>query len=482
MYISPAASGQGGCVPAAARNSRAGQCAPTSAIPALPAPALTDSFTNSASATANVKVDTAHNSAAHNSAPSNAPAESTTNPATTKQSSTRPRPAKPENKPVNPNFSSGPCAKHPGWKLENLDTGNLGRSHRAAQPKARLQSAIERCKQLMQLPDDWILGIVPGSDTGAFEMAMWSLLGNRRVDVLVWESFSADWAKDLEALGIESVNVFNAPYGELPDLKNINPEHDLVMVANGTTSGVRLPDFNFIEDKRNGLVLCDATSAVFAQKLDYRRLDVVTWSWQKVLGGEAAHGMLALSPQAVARLEQPAPRALPKLFRLAENGKLNSGIFNGATINTPSMLAVEDLHSALDWAEQLGGSEALIARSESNFRVMDEWVTASSWIDWLAKDPETLSRTSLCLQISAPVFTQLESAEQASVLKGLLKILEEEQVAYDIANYRSAPTGFRIWGGATIESSDLLYLTQWLDWAYHEWENRKIHATAGQTS
>lgn len=385
---------------------------------------------------------------------------------------------KPSTKPANPRFSSGPCAKHPGWQLEKLDTGNLGRSHRAKLPKARLASAIERSRQLMQLPEDWVLGIVPGSDTGAFEMAMWSLLGTRAVDVLAWESFSSDWAKDLQMLGIEILNVIDAPYGELPDLQQVNSDHDLVFVANGTTSGVRLPDFSFIDANREGLTLCDATSAVFAQTLDYSRLDVVTWSWQKVLGGEAAHGMLALSPRAVARLEQPAPRPLPKLFRLADNGKLNSGIFSGATINTPSMLAVEDLHSALDWAEQTGGSSALIERSESNFQVIDDWVKSSDWVQWLATDPATLSRTSLCLQITAAEFTRLDSAKQTEVLKALLAKLETEQVAYDIANYRSAPTGFRIWGGATIESSDLLQLTAWLDWVFAEWVNEQQGETA----
>jgi len=299
-----------------------------------------------------------------------------TNPASSKTKSS----TKPSLKPTNPNFSSGPCAKHPGWNLQNLDTTSLGRSHRASGPKQRLSLAIDRCRRLMELPDDWRLGIVPGSDTGAFEMALWSLLGTRPVEALVWESFSSDWAKDLQALGIDALNVRQAPYGELPDLADIDPAHDVVFVANGTTSGVRVPDFNFISTQREGLSLCDATSAVFAQKLDYDRLDVVSWSWQKVLGGEAAHGMLALSPRAVERLQEPPPRPLPKLFRLANNGKLIEGIFSGATINTPSMLAVEDLHSALDWAESLGGNPALIERSASNFRVIDDWVSQSDWI------------------------------------------------------------------------------------------------------
>ena len=388
---------------------------------------------------------------------------------------------KPKTKPANPRFSSGPCAKHPGWQLDKLDTTNLGRSHRAKIPKARLSSAIERSRQLMQLPEDWVLGIVPGSDTGAFEMAMWSLLGTRAVDVLAWESFSSDWANDLQMLGIENLNVIDAPYGELPDLKQVGSDHDLVFVANGTTSGVRVPDFSFIDENRKGLALCDATSAVFAQPLDYARLDVVTWSWQKVLGGEAAHGMLALGPRAVARLEQPAPRPLPKLFRLADNGKLNSGIFSGATINTPSMLAVEDLHSALDWAEKCGGSAALIERSERNFQVIDDWVNRSDWVQWLAADPDIRSRTSLCLQITAPEFTSLAAAKQTEVMKSLLAKLELEQVAYDIANYRAAPTGFRIWAGATIESADLLCLSEWLDWVFAEWLDGLIQNT-GETA
>ncbi len=457
MYNSPAPTGKRWTVPLPASNTNAGFGAvPPERTPS--APFTVSSTTVSSTAAISASATLASTGASQTAAP------------------------KPDLKPGNPRFSSGPCAKHPGWNLQNLATDNLGRSHRAAQPKARLLSAIERCKELMQLPEDWVLGIVPGSDTGAFEMAMWSLLGSRAVDVLVWESFSADWAKDLQDLGVEPLNVLDAPYGELPDLQQINPDNDLVMVANGTTSGVRLPDFNFIDENRSGLTLCDATSAVFAQTLDYSRLDVVTWSWQKVLGGEAAHGMLALSPRAVARLEEPAPRALPKIFRLAENGKLNSGVFKGATINTPSMLAVEDLHSALDWAEKLGGSDALIERSESNFRVIDDWVSNSTWVDWLAKDSATLSRTSMCLQISAPVFTRLESSEQAAVLKSLLKKLEDQQVAYDIANYRSAPTGFRIWGGATIESADLERLTQWLDWAFHDWQNQHSANVTGETS
>lgn len=375
---------------------------------------------------------------------------------------------KPELLPASPNFSSGPCRKHPGWSLSALQTEHLGRSHRAAKPKARLKSAIDRCRQLMQLPDDWKLGIVPGSDTGAFEMAMWSLLGSRGVDALVSESFSSDWATDLKNLEIKSLNLFEADYGHLPPVTDLNPDNDLVFVYNGTTSGVCLPNLDFISEERKGLTLCDATSAVFSRALDFNKLDVVTWSWQKVLGGEAAHGMLALSPRAVARLCEPAPRALPKLFRMTKNGSLNESLFEGATINTPSMLAVEDLHSALDWAEQCGGPAALCRRSEDNFSVIDQWVQTSDWIDWLAVTPATRSRTSMCLTITDEDFNTLPADEQKAAVKTMLGLLQDNQAAFDIGAYRSAPTGFRIWGGATVESSDLAILTHWLDWCFAE--------------
>jgi len=379
---------------------------------------------------------------------------------------TLPKPAK---KPANPNFSSGPCAKPPGWSVENLDPQWLGRSHRAKGPKQQLQSAITRCKNLMELPEDWRLGIVPGSDTGAFEMAIWSLLGQRPVNALVWESFSSDWASDLAELGLENLTVTKAGYGKLPDLSTVNSTDDVVFVANGTTSGVRVPDFDFIAADREGLALCDATSAVFAMDIDYSRVDVVTWSWQKVLGGEAAHGMIALSPRAVERLQQPSPRPLPKIFKLAKNGKLIEGIFSGATINTPSMLAIADLHIALDWAESVGGSQGLRQRSQANFDVMNKWVNASTWVDWLAAEPSTRSTTSMCLTIKAAEFSALDDAAKKEALAFMLKLLETEEVAFDIAHYRSAPKGFRVWGGATVEPDNVERLTEWLDWAWASW-------------
>ncbi len=380
-------------------------------------------------------------------------------------------PEQPRVRPADPRFSSGPCKKYPGWDITHLKTEFLGRSHRARLPKQRLADAIEISQRLLGLPSDWKLGIVPGSDTGAFEIAMWSLLGSRPVDALVWESFSSDWAKDLQALGFE-LNLYQADYGDLPDLNQVNPDHDLVMVYNGTTSGVCLPDLEWLDAERDGLVLCDATSAAFAMPIDFNKLDVVTWSWQKVLGSEGAHGMLALSPRAVARLESAVPRyPLPKLFQLAKGGKLIDGIFKGATINTPSMLALEDLHAALAWAESLGGIEALWQRTRNNFECVDGWVGQSNWIDWLARDPATRSPTSMCLQVVDPDFTKLSAQDQQQAINSMLARLEHERVALDIGNYRSAPPGFRIWGGATVETSDLEALTPWLDWAFADFKH-----------
>ena len=380
-------------------------------------------------------------------------------------------PVCPSVKPADARFSSGPCKKYPGWDISHLNTEHLGRSHRAKLPKQRLRDAIDISHRLLGLPADWKLGIVPGSDTGAFEIAMWSLLGSRPVDALVWESFSSDWSKDLQALGIEPLNLYQADYGELPDLGQVNSAHDLVMVYNGTTSGVCLPDLDWLDAGREGLVLCDATSAAYAMPIDFSKLDVVTWSWQKVLGSEGAHGMLALSPRAVQRLESTSPRfPLPKLFKLTKADKLIDGIFSGATINTPSMLALEDLHAALGWAESLGGVEALWQRTRDNFDSIDEWVSKTDWIDWLARDPATRSPTSMCLQIVDPEFTQLSSELQQPAINAMLARLEQENVALDIGNYRSAPPGFRIWGGATVESSDLRALTPWLDTVFAEFK------------
>ncbi len=377
--------------------------------------------------------------------------------------------ARPRVHPADPRFSSGPCKKHPGWTPNNFNLDSLGRSHRAADPKARLNDAIVRSAELLNLPSDWRLGIVPGSDTGAFEMAMWSLLGSRPVDALVWESFSSDWAGDLALLSLPELNVLKADYGQLPNLNAVSPKNDVVMVYNGTTSGVRVPNLDFIADDREGLVLCDATSAAYAMPIDFTKVDVLTWSWQKVLGSEAAHGMLALSPRAVERLTtEPAPRALPKVFRLTKNQALIEGIFKGATINTPSMLALEDLHSALDWAQSIGGLNKLHARTEENLSALDAWVQQTDWVEWLAEDANTRSSTSMCLKIVDPAFTALDADAQQAGIKAMVSMLAKEEVAYDIANYRNAPPGFRIWGGATVDADDIRALTPWLNWAYQQ--------------
>ena len=376
--------------------------------------------------------------------------------------------AKPDMRPANPDFSSGPCAKRPGFSLAALQGALLGRSHRAKEPKARLAEVIERSKAILGMPADWKLGIVPASDTGAVEMALWSLLGARPVDVLAFESFSEGWANDVvKQLKLKDARVLTADYGKLPDLAAVNPAHDLVLAWNGTTSGVRLPNADFIAADREGLVICDATSAAFAMDLPWQKLDVVTWSWQKVLGGEAAHGMLALSPRAVERLLSYKPAwPLPKIFRLTSGGKLIDGVFKGETINTPSMLCVEDALDGLRWAEGVGGLKALIARSEANLAAVAAFVAARDWVEFLAVDPATRSCTSICLKIVAPWFTALDAAGQAEAAKKLASLLEAEGVAYDIASYRDAPAGLRIWGGSTVETSDIEALLPWLDWAY----------------
>ncbi len=375
---------------------------------------------------------------------------------------------KPHLRPANPEFSSGPCAKRPGWTLDALSGALLGRSHRAAGPKARLAEVIDRSHAILGLPPDWVLGIVPGSDTGAVEMAMWSLLGARGVDILAFESFSEAWASDVvKQLKLADARVLPAPYGYLPDLTQVDPARDLVLAWNGTTSGVRLPDADWIKRDREGLVICDATSAAFAMALPFEKLDVVTWSWQKVLGGEAAHGMLALSPRAVARLESYKPAwPLPKVFRLTSGGKLSMGVFRGETINSPSMLCVEDALDGLRWAESIGGLPALIARSEANLATVAAWVARTPWVDFLAADPSTRSCTSICLRITAPWFIALLPEEQAKAAKRLASLLEKEGAAFDIASYRDAPPGLRIWGGATVETADIEALLPWLDWAH----------------
>lgn len=375
---------------------------------------------------------------------------------------------KPSVRPRNPNFASGPCAKHPGWSLDNLKGACVGRYHRSTDGKKKLADVIELSRRILGLPDDHRIGIVPASDTGAFEMAMWSLLGARGVDVLAWESFGQGWAADIvEQLRLDDVRVLAADYGKLPDLAKTDPGRDIVFTWNGTTSGVRVPDGAWISADRAGLTLCDATSAVFAMDLPWDKLDVATYSWQKVMGGEAQHGMLILSPRAVERLlSHTPPWPLPKIFRLRQDGRLIEGIFSGQTINTPSMLSVEDALDALEWAQGIGGLDALIGRSEANLAAVTDWVGRTDWVDFLAEDPAVRSSTSVCLKIVAPWFTALGSEAQAAVAKRIAALLEEEGAAYDIDAYRDAPPGLRIWAGGTVERSDLEALFPWLDWAF----------------
>jgi phosphoserine aminotransferase len=389
---------------------------------------------------------------------------------------------RPDIRPRIPNFSSGPCAKRPGFTLEALAGAMLGRSHRATAPKARLAELITRSRAILGMPADWKLGIVPASDTGAVEMALWSLLGERPVDVLVHESFSEGWATDIvKQLKLDGARVLGAEYGALPDTAALDPAHDVVLAWNGTTSGVRFPDGDFIASGREGLVICDATSAAFAMELPWEKLDVVTWSWQKALGGEAAHGMLALSPRAVARLlSYRPPRALPKIFRLTSGGKLIEGIFVGETINTPSMLCVEDALDGLRWAERIGGLPGLIARSEANLACIADWVATSEWAGFLARSAATRSPTSICLTVVAPWFVALDAGTQAKAAKRLAALLEAEDVAYDIASYRDAPPGLRIWGGATVETADIAALLPWLDWAYARLSEEYIPTQAAE--
>jgi phosphoserine aminotransferase len=374
----------------------------------------------------------------------------------------------PSVRPAVPNFSSGPCAKRPGWTPQALKDAVLGRSHRGKPGKARLVEAIEKTRSVLGVPADYRIGIVAGSDTGAVEMALWSLLGPAPVDVLAWESFGNDWVTDVtKQLKLKDARVLKAGYGKLPDLKQVDWSHDVVFTWNGTTSGVRVPNGDWIPADRKGLAICDATSAAFAMDLPWAKLDVVTFSWQKVLGGEAAHGMLILSPRAVARLESYNPSwPLPKTFRMTKDGKLVEGIFKGDTINTPSLLCVEDYRDALLWAESIGGLKGLIARSESNLGAIAEWIARTDWVDFLAEDKATRSCTSVCLKIADPWFGSLAAEQQAAVAKSLADRIEKEGVAYDIAGYRDAPPGIRIWCGATVEKSDVEALLPWLDWAF----------------
>jgi phosphoserine aminotransferase len=371
-------------------------------------------------------------------------------------------------RPARPFFSSGPCAKRPGWTAEALNGALLGRSHRSKPGKAKLKDAIDRTRALLGIPADYRVGIVPASDTGAVEMAMWSLLGPRPVDCFAWESFGEDWVTDtIKQLKIKDSRILNADYGALPDLTKADPKHDIVFLWNGTTSGVRVPDADWISKDREGLTICDATSAAFAMDLPWDKLDVVTFSWQKVLGGEAAHGMLVLSPRAVARLESYTPPwPMPKIFRMTKGGKIVDGIFEGETINTPSMLALEDYLDALTWAEGIGGLKALITRSQDNLGVLDRWVRECGWADFLAKEQGSRSNTSVCLKIVDPWFNALGADAQADAAKKIASLLEKEGVAYDVAAYRAAPPGLRIWCGATVDKADLEALTPWLDWAW----------------
>ncbi|MCB0063286.1 MAG: phosphoserine transaminase [Caldilineaceae bacterium] len=375
---------------------------------------------------------------------------------------------KPERRPANPNFSSGPCAKRPGWRLDALNTNLLGRSHRAKPAKARIQEVIARSRAILGVPADYLCGLVPASDTGAVEMALWSLLGALPVDMFAWESFGKEWVTDVQKqLKLRDCRTFIADYGQLPDLMAADWQHDVVFPWNGTTSGVRVPDGEWIAANRHGLAICDATSAVFAMHIPWDKLDVVTWSWQKVLGGEGGHGMLVLSPRAVARLESYTPdRPLPKIFRMTKGGKVDRSIFEGSTINTPSMLCVEDAVDGLQWAEHIGGLEVLIARSQQNLATVTAWEANSSWAGFLAERPEIRSNTSICLQITDPAYQGLSATEQATKAKALADLLDKEGAAYDIGAYRDAPPGLRIWGGATVEQSDMAALLPWLDWAY----------------
>jgi phosphoserine aminotransferase len=377
---------------------------------------------------------------------------------------------KPSIRPQNPNFSSGPCSKRPGWSLEVLNDATIGRSHRSKLGKAKLAEAIELSKEILQIPSDYRLGIVPASDTGAVEMAMWTMLGQRGVDVVAWESFGKGWVTDaLKQLKLEDINTYEADYGQIPDLSIVDTDRDVVFTWNGTTSGVKVPNGDWIKDNRQGLTICDATSAAYAMEIPWQKIDVLTYSWQKVMGGEAAHGVIVLSPRAVKRLESYTPdRPLPKIFRLTKGGKLIEGIFEGSTINTPSMLCVEDAIDGLKWAKSIGGLPKLIERSNNNLQVLEDWVAKSDWIDFLVEDKSIRSNTSICFKIVDKWYQSLSKEEQAAKAKELVSLMAKEEVAYDIGSYRDAPPGLRIWGGSTVESKDMEALTHWLDWGFSQ--------------
>ena len=376
--------------------------------------------------------------------------------------------SKPEVRPNNCNFSSGPCAKRPDWSVSALKDALVGRSHRSALGKARLKESTDRMASVLDIPKGYRVGIVAGSDTGAVEMCLWSMLGGRSVDMLAWESFSSGWVTDVvKQLKLKDVNVYEADYGKLPDVSKVNFDNDVVFAWNGTTSGACLPNGDWIASDRKGITICDATSAVFAMDMPWEKLDVTTFSWQKVLGGEAAHGVIILSPRAVERLESYTPSwPMPKTFRMTKGGKLIEGIFEGSPINTPSMLCVEDVIDALKWAENLGGKEGLLSRTKANLKAFENWVEKTEWIEFLAETKETRSSTSICFSIVAPWFTALDAKEKTKAAKKISALLDKEDVAYDINSYKDAPAGIRVWGGATVETSDIEALCPWLDWAY----------------
>jgi phosphoserine aminotransferase len=373
-------------------------------------------------------------------------------------------------KPDNPNFSSGPCAKRPDWSINNLKDSLLGRSHRASECKDKLKKVIDLSKSILNLPDNYLVGIMPASDTGALEAALWCLLGERGIDILAWENFGKDWVLDVvDELKIIDKNVYLAPYGELPDLTKVDFSRDVIFTWNGTTSGTKVPNGDWIPNNREGLSICDATSAVFAMNIDYKKCDVITWSWQKVLGGEAAHGMIALSPRAVKRLENHQPSwPIPKVFRMASKKKFISGIFEGSTINTPSMLCVEDALDALNWASDLGGLKALIHRSKESFKYIEDWINETNWVEFLSPDPATRSNTSITFKINENWFLLKDEKKQREIIKDITALLSKEKVAYDINGYPKAPPSFRIWGGGTVEPENVKKLLPWIDWAYNE--------------
>ena len=377
---------------------------------------------------------------------------------------------KPDKKPSNPNFSSGPTTKRPNWLINNLEGALLGRSHRASECKERLKKVITKSKSILNLPEDYLVGIMPGSDTGALEAAMWSLLGNRGIDVLAWENFGKDWVIDVvDELKIEDRNIHLSDYGTLPDLTKVNFSRDVIFTWNGTTSGVRVPNGDWIPDDREGLTICDATSAIFAMPIDYNKCDVLTWSWQKVLGGEAGHGMLALSPRALQRLQtyQP-PWPIPKVFRIASKKKLISGIFEGNTINTPSMLCVEDAIDGLNWSEEIGGLDELFRRSNTSLSLIETWVQNISWVDFLNADKQTRSNTGITFKIVEDWFVKKEEKQQRDIMKEITTLLTKENIAHDINGYPKAPPSFRVWGGGTVEPDNIKKLLPWIDWAYHQ--------------